>query len=80
MSIFKQETEKSIKELLLRRSWSYLYDNFHKFNEANRIKIALTLVTKDIPQQIEGNVVYTKMNDIEINHNRMEFLIGDNTP
>lgn len=46
--------EKAIKELFLGECWEYLRNNFHKFNETNKIKIALTLATKDIPQEVNG--------------------------
>lgn len=46
--------EKTIKELFLNECWEYLRDNFHKFNETNKIKIALTLAQKDLPQEISG--------------------------
>lgn len=46
--------EKTIKELFIGECWKYLHDNFHKFNETNKIKIALALATKDVPQQIDG--------------------------
>ena len=47
------QKEKSVKELLLGKTWEYLNDNFHKFKQAQKIKIALTLCSKDIPQEIE---------------------------
>ena len=48
-------TEKTIKELFIGNCWEYLYQNFHKFSETNRIKIALELCKKDIPQEVVGN-------------------------
>lgn len=53
------KNEKSYKDLMLRKSWSFLHDNFHKFNQANKIKVALTLCTKDIPTEINGNIKLT---------------------
>ena len=53
MNITKRE--KTIKELLLGKCWSYLHDNFHKFNEDNQIKIALTLAQKDLPTEVTGD-------------------------
>lgn len=46
--------EKTIKELFLNVCWEYLHDNFHKFNESNKIKIALALAAKDMPEKVEG--------------------------
>lgn len=54
-------SEKSIKELFIGSCWTYLHDNFHKFNEANKIKIALELCKKDLPTQLEGNGIETKI-------------------
>ena len=75
-----------MKELLLKKSWAYLHDNFHKFSEDNQIKIALTLAAKDIPQKVEGDIKVTEMPAIqkfsgEANtENRIaEFLIGSPT-
>ena len=75
--------EKSIKELFIGECWEYLRNNFHKFNEANKIKVALTLAQKDIPQKVEGDIKVTEMPAIqklsgEANQeNRIaEFLIG----
>ena len=46
--------EKSIKELFIGNCWQYLSDNFHKFTETNKIKIALELCKKDTPQEMTG--------------------------
>lgn len=53
MNTTKQE--KTIKELFIGECWEYLRNNFHKFNQTNKIKIALELSKKSIPQEIEGN-------------------------
>lgn len=44
--------EKGKRNLLIGKSWEYLCDNFHKFSEDNRIRIALEIVKKNIPQEI----------------------------
>lgn len=46
--------EKSKRNLLIGKSWEYLSDNFHKFTEDNRIKIALELIKKSMPTLLEG--------------------------
>ena len=46
--------EKAIKELFIGKCWEYLNNNFHKFTETNKIKIALELCKKDLPTHIEG--------------------------
>lgn len=47
--------EKAVKELFVGKCWQYLNDNFHKFNQTNKIKIALELCKKDIPQELKGD-------------------------
>jgi hypothetical protein len=75
MNTTKQE--KAIKELFVGKCWEYLNDNFHKFTEANKIKIALTLATKDIPMALEHsgtidvNVFTEKLNQAR---SRVPFL------
>lgn len=49
------KAEKSRKELLINKSYTYLCDNFHKFDKRNRIKIALAIVTKDMPTELIGD-------------------------
>lgn len=72
--------EKSIKELFIGNCWKYLHDNFHKFNQANQIKVALELVKKDIPQQIEGEVRYTQMSVIRIQEVPLKLDLGEDIP
>jgi hypothetical protein len=36
--------------------YDYLIDNFHKFTEANKLKVSLALATKMAPAQIEGGL------------------------
>lgn len=62
---FTQKHERSVKELFVGNCWQYLHDNFHKFNETNKIKIALTLVQKDMPTQLDGKVSETIINIIK---------------
>ena len=50
------QREKSVKELLLGKTWDYLNDNFHKFKQPIKIKIALALVQKDMPTEITGGL------------------------
>lgn len=72
-----EKTDKSIKVLFIGKCWDYLHDNFHKFSEGNRIKISLELCKKDIPQVIEGEVKYTEMKRIVIEHKMMPLDIGE---
>ena len=51
--------QKSIKQLFRGKCWSYLNDNFHKFTDDNKIKVALALVCKDMEK--ENQVGETKI-------------------
>lgn len=48
--------QKKAKLELLYKTWTYLNDNFHKFTELNKIKIALALNLRDMPTQVEGEL------------------------
>lgn len=50
-----------VKTRVLRKLWSHLDQNFHKYSEANQIKIMMALCTKDMPQQFEGVSAETKI-------------------
>lgn len=69
--------EKSQRELLIGKSWEYLNDNFHKFTEANKIKIALALSTKDMPTQMQGNVNVNQMPVVSLDGIGLRPNIGD---
>jgi hypothetical protein len=43
-----------VREKVIENCWHYLFDNFHKFSDSNKIKIALAISTKNIPQKVEG--------------------------
>jgi hypothetical protein len=65
--------ERTIKELFIGNCWEYLNNNFHKFTEQNKIKIALELCKKDIPVELRsdpdsdiGTKVYV-INRIDLN-------------
>ncbi len=46
--------EKTLKELVLGKCWEYINENFYKFNETNKIKVALALLQKSMPTVVEG--------------------------
>ena len=70
----------NIREEVLTKTWQYLFDNFHKFTEANKIKVALALAGKSIPTSIEhsGHITYAKMDEIKRDGELMRFKIGEN--
>jgi hypothetical protein len=67
---------KAKQEQLYKMCHEYLIENFYKFSEANKIKIALVLSSKMAPQQIEGSYSVTKLDKIKINDKELEFNIG----
>ena len=71
--------EKSIKQLFIGKCWSYLDDNFHKFTDDNKIKIALTLVAKDIPQEVSGlSQQIVVMNEIKKEEKSLRYNLESN--
>jgi hypothetical protein len=44
--------EKIAKENIIQKSYTYLNDNFHKFNDVNKIKIALQIITRDLQKPL----------------------------
>ena len=79
MNTTKQE--KTIKELFLGKCWEYLDNNFHKFSEANKIKVVLALCTKNVAQEVEGVTAQQiiVMNDIRKQEEPLRFNIGSPT-
>ena len=77
MNTTKQE--KTIKELFIGKCWGYLNDNFHKFSESNKIRIALALAQKDIPQEMTGMDMrqVVVMGEIKKNDDPVRFNIGE---
>jgi len=45
-----------IRRKVIKLCWDYLHDNFHKLNEANKIKVALAISCKNIPTELEGSL------------------------
>lgn len=58
------QEEQFAKKDLLRKCYSYLRDNFHKFKQEKQIKIALELVKKDLPNKVEGEGLQTIVKNI----------------
>jgi hypothetical protein len=44
------------KAKVISNCWEYLFENFHKFNESNKIKITLAIICRDMPTKLEGDV------------------------
>jgi len=68
------------KRDLIDKSYSYLCDNFHKFSDGNKIRIALEIVKKDLPTKMEGEglaqrvvqIVYTNKEQVGHTADRTE--------
>lgn len=72
------QVDKILKEKVLDLCWEYIRDNFHKFNETNKIKISIALCTKNIPQAVEGvSTQVVVMNDIKKDDVPIRYKIGD---
>jgi hypothetical protein len=66
-----------VKEIVIGKCWDYFNENFHKFSEANKIKIGLALCTKDIPTQFDGSCTpETKIIIVRSDGNKTETLAG----
>jgi hypothetical protein len=62
---------KSTTQDLVDMSRVYLLDNFHKFKDSNKIKIALALIQKSMPNKIEGNLTVNLSQDLGEARNRI---------
>jgi len=70
--------QKTKRDLLVYKSWAYLHDNFHKFAQRNKIKIALELAKKDIPLQLDGNLHIDVTNNLRAARQRVLDAISGN--
>lgn len=73
------QVDKILKEKVLDLCWEYLHDNFHKFNETNKIKVSMALCTKNIPQKVEGmdQKQIVIMGEVKKDDSPMRFNIGN---
>ena len=72
----KKDSTGNVREQVLNKCWDYLNCHFSNFSEANKIKIALALGQKSMPQQIEQEIKVTMMSDIKLNGKSLEIDIG----
>ena len=47
----------NVKQRVIGNCWEYVLANFANFKEANKIKVALAILTKDMPTQLSGEVL-----------------------
>ena len=67
------------KETLYEMGYQYLCDNFHKFKEENKIRIALTIITifnKDGSKTSQDMKQIIIMNDVIKNGQQLRYNIG----
>ncbi len=62
-----------LKSQVIENCWQYVYENFHKFNEANKIKVSLAIISKDMPTTIIGDGLKSVIN-INSNGKTQPFL------
>ena len=70
--------EKNTKQEVLNNCWKYLRDNFHKFSESNKLKVALKMCAKDIPQESTQNLTVNQLPPVSIGNNVLDAKIGEN--
>ena len=72
------KTEQDIRAIFMTECWSYLRDNFYKFSDANKLKVALELARRNIPQEITGDFrPIVQMPAVTINGKELEFKVGE---
>jgi hypothetical protein len=79
MSKLYPEASKSLKSQVIENCWQYVHENFHKFNEANKIKISLAILTKDMPTTLNGSGINgeTKVVIIYPDGKKIEDTVGN---
>ena len=71
--------EQTVRQRVLEKMWTYVDENFHKFTDANKLKIVVALCPKSMPQVVEAtNTNINKMETVKIESNPLEFTIGNN--
>lgn len=50
-------TSESLRDFsrLVSKCYNYLFNNFHKFNQTQKIEIAKAVIIKAMPQKVEGD-------------------------
>jgi hypothetical protein len=75
MNTTKEEKEATLE--LVEKCRVYLNDNFHKFTEANKIKISLAIISKAMPTKLEGALNVTMMPTAVIGDKPLDLNIGE---
>ena len=69
--------EKDVKNIVVGKCWDYLNDNFHKFSDGNKLKVALELCKKNMPQEMTGQVNFVQMPTITKDGKPLDYNIGE---
>ena len=65
----------NVREEVLTKCWNYLNNNFHKFSETNKIKVALILAQKSMPTTIDQTVTH-ELPKVELGGRVKEYHFG----
>jgi len=65
-----------VKNQVIQNCWEYVLANFGSFSPPNKIKVALAIISKDMPTQIQGALNVTMMPDIKLDGKPLELRIG----
>lgn len=76
MSVNAPIASGNIKNQVIQNSWNYILENFHKFTEANKIKVVLAIISKDMPTKLEGGLSFTNMPVVKEDGKPQEINIG----
>jgi Cys-tRNA synthase (O-phospho-L-seryl-tRNA:Cys-tRNA synthase) len=68
--------QETIRQKVLTKLWDYVDENFHKFTEANKLKVVVALCSKSMPQIVEGSYSVTKMPTVKIDGKEQELDLG----
>jgi len=68
-----------IRGKVIKNAWEWVHDNFHKLSEPNKIKVSLAIISKDMPNKVEGevNAKVTMMPTVRIDGKPLEVKVGD---
>lgn len=69
-------SESYAKAQVVKNVWQWTLENFHKLSEANKIKISIAIMGRDMATKIEGKIEGGETKIIII---RSEEKIGDKT-
>ena len=69
-----------VREKVIAKLWDHLHSHFDNYSPANQIKIILAICAKNIPQLVDGNITYTSMQTIKVEHKPLKLDLGEDIP